>query len=98
MLMRLDGECWEGHPECNLTPMVIRNDDFEGWDSWKNYNKEGFDCTFMFKREGQNVTIRTENYGIIQKNTASILNDNDMIYVALTGDQTAITNIRIVQP
>ncbi len=98
MLMRLDGECWEGHPECNLTPMVIRNDDFEGWDSWKNYNKEGFDCTFMFEREGQNVTIRTENYGIIQKNTASILNDNDVIYVALTGDQTAITNIRIVQP
>ncbi len=41
------------------------------------------------------VTIRTENSGIIQKNTASITNGNDSIYVALTGDQTTITNIRI---
>ncbi len=95
LLMRLDGECWEGDPDCNLTPMVIRNDDFEGWDAWKEYNSKGFDCAVTFERHDNDVTIRTENSGIIQKNTASITNGNDSIYVALTGDQTTITNIRI---
>lgn len=98
MLMRLDGECWEGDPDCNVTPFVNRNDDFEGWDAWKEFNKKGFDCTVTFERHENIVTVRTENSGIMLKNTASIINGNDMIYVALTGDQCAITNIRIHLP
>lgn len=98
MLMRLDGECWEGDPDCDLEPLVIRNDDFDGWDAWKDYNREGYDCTVLFERHDNRVTIHTENSGIILKNTAIITNGNDKIFVALTGDQCAITNIRINKP
>ena len=97
MLMRLDGECWEGDPECEVTPSVIRNDDFDGWDAWKAFNKEGYDCLVTFERHDNKVTVRTENDGIILKNTAVINNDDPDIYVALTGDQCAITNIRIMR-
>ena len=95
MLMRLDGECWEGDPDCTITTLSIKNDDFEGWDYWKEFNKEGFDCTVTFERQENRITIRTENAGISLKNTATISGENNKIYVALTGDQTAITNIRI---
>ena len=39
--------------------------------------------------------VLTGNAGISLKNTATISGENNKIYVALTGDQTAITNIRI---
>ncbi|MCR5301305.1 MAG: HD-GYP domain-containing protein [Lachnospiraceae bacterium] len=95
MLMRLDGECWEGDPDCTVITLPGKNDDFEGWDAWKEFNKKGFDCTVTFERHDSRITVRTENAGIILKNTATIHNDNDKIYAALTGDQCAITNIRI---
>ncbi len=95
MLMRLDGECWEGDPDCSITTMINKTDDFGGWDAWKAFNKEGFDCTVSFERKGNVVTVRTENAGIALKNSASINNSNEDIYVALTGDQVAITNVRI---
>ncbi len=95
MLMRLDGECWEGDPACDVTLSIIKNDDFEGWEAWKNYNKDGFDCTINVTRNENKITVRTENFGILLKHTALILDDPDTIYFALTGDQCAITNIRI---
>ncbi len=52
-------------------------------------------CVVTFERKGNKIIVRTENFGIILKNTATIKNDNDKIYAALTGDQCAITNIRI---
>ncbi len=98
MLMRLDGECWEGDPGCHAILSVNRNDDFDGWDAWKAFNKNGYDVTLTFERRGNDVTIRTENYGIVLKNTASVIDDPREIYVSLTGDQCAITNIRNFQP
>ena len=95
MLMRLDGECWEGDPGCDVNVSINRGDDFGGWDAWKQYNKEGFDCTVTFERHDDTITVRTENAGIALKNTAIIKDNPDTIYVALTGDQCAITNIRI---
>lgn len=94
MLMRLDGECWEGDPGCDVTISLIRNDDFLGWDDWKKFNKEGYDCTVSFERHDNIITVRTENMGIILRNTATITDGNKDLYVSLTGDQCAITNIR----
>ena len=45
MLMRVDGECWEGDDACKVIPLINKNDDFNGWDSWKEFNHEGYDCT-----------------------------------------------------
>ncbi|MCR5268934.1 MAG: HD-GYP domain-containing protein [Lachnospiraceae bacterium] len=95
MLMRLDGECWEGDPGCDVTPSVNRNDEFGGWDAWKKYNKTGYDCKVTFERHENVVIVRTENAGISLKNIATVNDNPEQIYVALTGDQCAITNIRI---
>ena len=98
-LMRIDGECWECDPECDTTPCVSKNDGFEGWDAWKKYNMAGFDCTVAFAVDGRKITVSTENAGIMVKMTAVMPeNINGTIYAALTGDQVAITNIRIVDP
>ncbi len=97
MLMRLDGECWEGDEDCEVINNAIRNDDFDGWDAWKEFNHKGFDCEVTFERHDRKIIVRTENFGIILKNTATIKNDNNRIFVALTGDQCAITNIRIAK-
>lgn len=70
-------------------------DSFEGWDVWKEKNKEGYDSTAHIEKNGNKVTVTTENLGIAIKNVTTILTDAKKIYVALTGDQCAITNIRI---
>lgn len=49
-----------------------------------------------FTRKGNTITTVTENMGIYIKNVTT-LNDDDTkdIYAALSGDQVALTNIRI---
>lgn len=75
-----------------------RIDEFNGWDVWKEYNKKGFDATVSFEISENKVTVRTENQGIGIKNTSVLSNCRDTVYVALTGDQVAITDIRIHYP
>ena len=94
-LMRLDGECWEGDPDCSIDLLVNKNDDFRGWDPWKEYLKKGFDCTVTFERQDNRITVRTENAGIAIRNTSEIRGEPAELYVSLSGDQCALTNIRI---
>jgi hypothetical protein len=75
--------------------IVNMQDGFDGWDAWKEANKKGIDVTVTFKIEENRVTTFTENQGIVIKNTTTITDDKDEIFVSLTGDQCAITNIRI---
>ena len=83
---------------CKVIPLIIKNDDFNGWDSWKEFNHKGYDCTVSFEILDNSIIIRTENHGISLKNTAIIeKDDSQVIYAALTGDQVAITNIRIIK-
>ncbi|MBR1876273.1 MAG: hypothetical protein IJ805_04110 [Lachnospiraceae bacterium] len=42
------------------------------------------------------ITVITENMGIYIKNVTTIEDDTEDIYVAITGDQVALTNIRIM--
>ena len=72
-----------------------RNDEFSGWDAWK---EKGFDAAVSFEISENKVTVRTENQGIGIKNTSVLSNCRDTVYVALTGDQVAITDIRIHYP
>lgn len=53
------------------------------------------DCTVRIRREGSRVMMETENLGISIYSTTTIKDGTDSIYVALTGDQCALTNIRI---
>ncbi len=93
--IRLDGENWEAEELADNKTIVNRNDDFEGWDTWKEANKKGFDCTVHFSVEGNKIITTTQNQGISLRNVTTILVEPPELYVSLTGDQCAITNIRI---
>ena len=94
-LIRFDGENWEAAEGVENKLIVVKNDGFTGWDVWKVMNRIGFDCKVSFKRSGNTITVTTENGGISIKNITTIGEEQKDVYVALTGDQCAITNIRI---
>lgn len=76
-------------------PFSVQYSHFEGWDSWKKAKKEGYDSKILFEREGNKIVAHTGNAGIYVKRTTTVKTDVEKIYVALTGDQVALTNIRI---
>ena len=94
-LVRLDGESWESDPGCTNEIIVNKGDDFDGWDSWKDYNREGFDCTVNFEKKDNKIIVTTGNAGIFVKSMSIINDKTENVYAALTGDQIVITNIRI---
>ena len=94
-LLRLDGENMESSEAVDNKLTVNRSEAFTGWDAWKKANREGLDVTITYAREGNVINITTENFGILIKDTITILDGTGEIYTAITGDQCAITNIRI---
>ena len=98
ILLRLDGENWDTEGIARNKVIVNIVDDFEGWDAWKENNKKGYDCTVSFKIDGDKIITTTENFGISLKNITTVLQAPPEMYVCLTGDQVAITNIKIINP
>ncbi len=94
-LIRLDGEHWDEEVSAENKLYVNKSEDFKGWDAWKKSNKEGFECAVTFSRKGNEITVFTENLGLTIKNITTVTDGKKNIYAALTGDQCAITNIRI---
>ena len=97
-LIRIDGEYWESDDAAKNVITVNRSDGFAGWEAWKETNKAGIDCVFSFERKGNTVITNTENMGIRIKNLTLIDDDIEEIYAAITGDQCALTDIRIKRP
>ena len=95
-LIRLDGETWESG-EAADNELIVTRDGFEGWDHWRELNRNGYDVAISFKRNDSRIVSLTENAGISIKNITTVKDKNAEIYVALSGDQCAITNIRIVR-
>jgi hypothetical protein len=95
VVVRLDGENWEENQQAKNTMLINKNDDFNGWEAWKALNKAGMDCKIELHRDGNKITVFTENSGIAIKSITTIKADAPEIYVSLTGDQVAITNIHI---
>ncbi|MCR5675632.1 MAG: HD domain-containing protein [Lachnospiraceae bacterium] len=95
LLLRLDGETWDSDEHAENRVQVERLDSFVGWDSWKEKNKQGLDCVVNFRREKNTITIETENLGVSIRSFTTIHDDVKDVYVALTGDQCAITDIHI---
>ena len=95
-LMRLDGESWETDDYVKTNLQVMKLDGFVDWDTWKAKNKEGFDCKILLRRNGNIITVNTADNDVELKNTVNVLDENvHDLYLALTGDQVAITNIKI---
>ena len=95
VLIRIDGENWESYDYARNTLQINQNDSFEGWDAWKEKNKSGMDCHVEIKKIGNQIIVTTENEGIFIKSVTTILDSTPEIYLSLTGDQCAITNIKI---
>ncbi len=95
VLIRHDGEIWEssGMAENELT--VTKKKEFSGWDDWKEKCKQGYDSEVLVSRKDKEVTVTTDNLGIYITNRTKILDDPKQVYVAFSGDQAAITGIRI---
>ena len=98
-VIRLDGENWDTDDDVNCRIIANREDDFTDWNAWKAGNKEGFDCTVFFTRDRNRIMVSTANLGLSIKGiivlSESITDENKEVYAALTGDQCALTNIRI---
>ena len=72
---------------------VMQTENFQGWKNWMEKNKEGLDCLVKIHREGNQVILQTENLGIRIQSISTIQECPENLYLALTGDQCAITNI-----
>lgn len=94
-LIRLDGENWDSAEYATNKFTIDKIDDYYNWNDWKAKNKSGMDCTLSFRRKGNVITFKTENAGISITNVTTVNEDNGDIFVAISGDQCAITNIRI---
>ena len=94
-LVRLDGENWDSADFGSNKITVNKTEKFVNWDTWKAQNKDGFDCEVSLERKGDTVTLTTANCGIEITNITTINDPSKEVYISLTGDQCAITNIRI---
>lgn len=94
-LIKINGENEiKDHYSENIFTMK-KKDTFPGWEDWKEQNKEGVECEVTFERKGNTIITTTENLGIYIENTTIIKENPGKIYVALTGDRVALTDIRL---
>ena len=94
-LIRLDGESADTYAGAKNTLVTKVNEGFTGWDAWKESNKKGFDASVSITRSGNEIFFTTENLGVSVRNDTKLENAPGEIYVALTGDQCAVSDIRI---
>ncbi len=97
-VVRLDGENWDNDSGAKNRIVVNQEEDFDGWDAWKAGNKAGFDCRVEFTRKGNRITVSTKNLGLSVKGITVLPEGaGGTVYTALTGDQVALTNIRVTK-
>lgn len=94
--IRLDGEEQEAVEYADNKLTSERGADFAGWEEWKKINKKGYECEIAFRVSGKRITTITENNGISIRNITTIKDKNKEIYASLTGDQCALTDIRVM--
>ena len=95
LLLKLDGENWESKENVKNEVRVDQTEEFEGWNSWMEKNKQGIDCRVSIVRENNKITMQTKNLGIDLHSVTTLVDGTKDVYLALTGDQCAITDIRI---
>ena len=97
ILIRFDGENWDEGEWSKNTMLLSKNANFEGWEHWKESNRTGMNCEISLHRKGDVITVVTENRGISIKSITKLTSPSPAVYAALTGDQCALTNIRVTR-
>ena len=95
-LIRLDGENWLSDTHAENIIEAEQTKEFKGWNEWKEKHKEGLDITVTLVREGNTVTMDTENLGLALHTRTIIRDSVGELYAAITGDQCAVTDIHII--
>ena len=72
-----------------------RTPEFPGWKKWKEVNKAGMECEVRLEKRGDRVTLKTKNLGIAIEDVTTITDAEQKVFVALSGDQVALTDIRV---
>ena len=93
-LIKLNGEIGGDDALARNQFYMKKTDDFPGWDSWKEKNKKGMEYSISLRKRGNKVVLNATNLGVEVRNT-TVLPSDEAVYAALTGDEVAITDIRI---
>ena len=93
-LIKMNGEIEESKLIQNKFKMK-RNASFLGWDIWKEINKDGLDYEVSLEKKGKRIILKANNFGIEIENVTVLPDGAEKTYVALTGDQVALTDIRV---
>ncbi len=96
-LIKLDGESWDSDDYADNIVDLKQTEAFEGWNYWKDKNKEGLDVSVKIWTEEGNIMVETENLGISIHNVTKPRDGAQNVYVAITGDQCAITDIHVIR-
>lgn len=95
-LIRFDGECWDEKQLVSNNIQINRTEAFTGWENWKINNKQGVDCNAQITRKDNSIITHIEYNGLELKNITTLPSGEiPKVYVSITGDQCAITNIWI---
>lgn len=62
-------------------------------DRWMSASTQGIEVSL--EKKGNRDILKTENLGINIENITTVTDDKSTVYVALSGDQVALTDIRI---
>ena len=94
-MVKFDGEENGSNENAENDFVMKKTKNFSSWEDWEELNKAGYECQIEFMKNGSEVMLRTQNKGIFIQNTTRIRNGNKEVYVAFSGDQVALTDIRI---
>ncbi|WP_022760662.1 HD domain-containing phosphohydrolase [Butyrivibrio sp. AD3002] len=94
-LIKINGEEEEVETNARNKFIMKKKDTFPGWDVWKTENKAGIESEINFIKRGNKITTITENLGIYIENITEVSGIGEIVYAALTGDEVALTDIRI---
>ena len=95
MILRTHGDKVDTDPGARNNLSVEFGPDFKGWDDWKEQNRRGMEFIVSFSRWNNRIITCSENHGIIMRATTDLDKDIDQVYMAITGDLVAITDIRL---
>lgn len=94
-LIKMNGEAESDSTIAANDSSVKNTKEFKGWDNWKEKNKKGMECHISFRLMSDAVAMAAENSDFRINNITSFLVMPDKLYFAITGDECAITDIRI---
>ncbi len=95
-LVKLNGENENSEEFAENKFFMRKEEKFTGWDRWKNLNKEGHEYEIDFEKKANRVTLFSENLGIYIENVTKVRDGGKTVYAAITGNQVALTDIRIL--